>query len=252
MSTKYNFKGRRVVVTGGGRGLGLGIVKHFIDAEASVIAIDYDAALLEKLKNDFPAVETHQVDLSDWEGTRNVIQSIDVIHHLVNNAGTGRPSEKFLDIQSNSIDQIFHLNFKSMVNVSQVVSRSMIENKIEGGTICNVSSISDVVAVGGLAVYSCSKAAVTMLTKCMALELGEYGIRVNCIRPAMVRTELVGTLSGNQSETLQNVLKANSRKIINRLAEVSEVGDAVLFLSSSASSMTTGSDVTLDGGMLTC
>ncbi|CAL8089288.1 unnamed protein product [Orchesella dallaii] len=252
MSTKYNFKGRRVLVTGGGRGLGLGIVKQFLEAEASVIAIDYDAGLLEKLENDFPSVKTYQVDLSDWETTRNVIQSIGVVHHLVNNAGTGRPPEKFLEVQPNSIDQIFNLNFKSMVNVSQVVSRNMIENKVESGTIVNVSSISDVIAVGGLAVYSCSKAAVTMLTKCMALELGEYGIRVNCIRPAMVRTEVVGNLAGNQSEVLQNVLKANSRKILNRLTEVSEVGDAVLFLSSSASSMTTGSDVTLDGGLLAC
>lgn len=128
----------------------------------------------------------------------------------------------------------------------------MIENKVEGGTIVNISSISDVVSVPGLCTYGCSKAALTSLTRCMAVELGEYGIRVNCVRPAMVRTEQVGTLAGNQNQVLQNVMKANSRKILNRLVEVSEVGDAVLFLSSSASGMTTGSDIVLDGGMLAC
>lgn len=108
------------------------------------------------------------------------------------------------------------------------------------------------VAVAGLCTYGCSKAAVTSLTKCMALELGEYGIRVNSIRPCMVRTENVGSVAGNKSEVFQNVLKANSRKVLNRMVEVSEIGDAVLFLSSVNSGMTTGSDILLDGGMLAC
>lgn len=91
-----------------------------------------------------------------------------------------------------------------------------------------------------------------MLTKCMAVELGECGIRVNCIRPCMVRTEQIGALAGNQSQVFQNVLKANSRKPLGRMVEVEEVAEAVLYLSSGASGMTTGSDILLDGGMLAC
>src|SRR5689334_22669101 len=97
-----------------------------------------------------------------------------------------------------------------MLNVTQTVSKMMIDSKLEKATIVNISSISDSVACPGLAMYSCSKAAVTMLTKASALELGPYGIRVNCVRPAMVQTEAVGRIAGN-SKVLEAVKKINER-----------------------------------------
>lgn len=109
-----------------------------------------------------------------------------------------------------------------MVNVTQVVAEGMIESKVENGTIVNMSSISDSVAVPGMALYSASKAAVTMLTKSCALELAPHSIRVNCVRPAMVRTEQVGRLAGSNA-VLEQAIKINERRVIPRMVEMDEV-----------------------------
>lgn len=76
-----------------------------MEAGATVVVIDYDAVLLETVKESHPSVETHQVDLSNWEETKKILENVGCVHHLVNNAGIGRPAEKFLDMKPDSIDQ---------------------------------------------------------------------------------------------------------------------------------------------------
>lgn len=90
----------------------MGIVKKFLEASASVVVVDFDAELLKTLRETHPSIETHQVNLADWKGTTEVVQSIGCIHHLVNNAGIGRPAEKFLDIKPDSVDQ-YELQFEN-------------------------------------------------------------------------------------------------------------------------------------------
>jgi 3-oxoacyl-[acyl-carrier protein] reductase len=90
-----------------------------------------------------------------------------------------------------------------------------------------------------------------MLTKCMALELAEHGIRVNCVRPAQVKTDHVGRVGQAVTRISEDIKAVNDRKLINRLIEMKEVADAVMFLSSTASTAVNGSDILLDGGLFT-
>lgn len=87
--------------------MGLGIVKKFLGSGASVVVLDFDANLMENLKKEYPSIETHQVNLTDWEGTVKVLENVGTVHHVVNNAGIGRPPETFLEIKPESVDQYF-------------------------------------------------------------------------------------------------------------------------------------------------
>lgn len=151
--------------------------------------------------------------------------------------------------------RVFSVNVKAVINMTQIFAEGVKREKLENASIVNISSISDEVAVPGLAMYSCSKAALTMLTKCSALELAPLGIRVNAVRPARVqkaeaqRGSLTG--QGQQSELVKAVLKINERSVINRPVEMEEVADCVLFLSSNWARSITGSSFLLDGGIFT-
>lgn len=244
------FAGRRVLVTGAGKGLGYAIVKKFYEHGASVFALDKNKKSLEILKDEFPNVTIVTVDLRDWDETRRLVRAIAPIDHLVNNAAISGTSF-FEEVSPEQIDELFNVNFKAVINVSQSVVKGLVTaGKTQGATIVNISSVFDTTPSKGISVYSCTKSAILMLTKSMALELGDHGIRVNCISPAP--TVMVKEMFVSQNpQIIQETQKVLDRQVIKRPVQPSEAADIVLFLSSTASAMTTGSSIPVDGGIFT-
>ncbi|RZF46194.1 hypothetical protein LSTR_LSTR011548 [Laodelphax striatellus] len=190
-----NFNGKQFLVTGAGKGIGFSVAKRLSDAGAQVIALSRTEADLKKLKQEAPNVEPICIDVSDWTKTREIINQLPAVDGLVNNA----------DFQKLIFYRIFNINVKAIVNISQVIAKQMIE-KGRAGSIVNVSSQASQAALTDHAIYGSSKAAVDMLTKVMALELGPHNIRVNAVNPTVTMTDMarVGWSEPNKAQAMRD------------------------------------------------
>ena len=223
--------GKRVLVTGAERGIGRSIALGVAACGGHVIALSLNQAHLDTLKAECPSVETVACDLTDWEATRAAVEALGPVHCLVNNAGVGGFSP-FLEITPAEIDSIFAVNLKAVINVSQVVARGMVARG-EGGAIVNISSVLARKPVEGFSIYCVSKAALNHLMRVMTLELGPHGIRVNCVNPTVVKTEM-GKKIISDPAMVEPWLKATP---LGRFAEIEEVVNTVLFLLSDQASL---------------
>jgi len=159
------FAGKRILVTGAGKGLGYAIVKRFYESGATVFALDKNKKALDELKTEFPGLSIILVDLRDWDETRRLVKTVAPIDHLVNNAAITQTSY-FEEVAPEQIDELFGVNVKAVVNVSQVVVKGLKEAaRTHGATIVNVSSVFDAIPSKGICMYSSTKAALLMLTK---------------------------------------------------------------------------------------
>lgn len=247
MALTISFAGKRILVTGGGGGLGKAVAKKLYDDGATVFAVDKQQSLLDELKKECPKITTVTLDLTNFEETKKVVESFLPLHHLVNNAGiSGKQS--FLDIDVKTLKNVFDVNLNSYVVVGQTVAKGMIKHKIEG-SIVNVASVTCVRPYPTIGSYCCSKAAVAMLTKIMALELGEHNIRVNAISPAAIDTPMLAPPPEmTQEEIKGRIAFALERNIIKRFIKPQEAADLILFLLSPTASMITGENVFIDAG----
>ncbi|XP_004925887.1 L-xylulose reductase-like [Bombyx mandarina] len=241
---EISFKGKRILVTGAGQGIGRGIAIELWRAGANIVALSRTRSHLESLQSEYPSIDIVDVDIGDWEKTRKVVESLGHFDALVNNAAVA-VCEPFLDCSPSNFDKTFDVNVKAVLNISQVVARKMIENKTHGA-IVNISSQASKAALKDHTIYSASKAALDALTRAMALELGPYGIRVNAINPTVIMTEMAKV-------GWSDPIKANemlSKIPLGRFGEISEVVNAVVFLLSERSSMINGVELPIDGGFL--
>ncbi|VVD05647.1 unnamed protein product [Leptidea sinapis] len=134
----YSFKGKRILVTGAGQGIGRGIAVELWRAGANIVALSRTRSHLEALQSEYPSIDIVDVDVSDWEKTRTAIESLGTFDALVNNAAIAI-CEPFLTSSSSNFDRTFDVNVKAVLNISQIVAKKMIENKIHG-SIVNISS----------------------------------------------------------------------------------------------------------------
>ncbi|KAH9512978.1 hypothetical protein Btru_035520 [Bulinus truncatus] len=174
---EINFSGKRALVTGAGKGIGRAIAIKLSICGANTVAISRTQADLNSLKAEFPSIETHVVDLSNWSSARKTIEALGHFDLLVNNAGVSRIAP-FVEVPEEDFDYVFNTNFKALFCVSQVVAKSMIEKK-SGGAIVNLSSAASTQGIKNHAVYCSTKGAVDSLTTVMALELGPH--KIACI-----------------------------------------------------------------------
>ncbi|XP_076247404.1 L-xylulose reductase [Calliopsis andreniformis] len=241
-----SFEGKRILVTGAGQGIGKDLALRLSKYKGQVIALSKTQENLDKLCAEDPTIQTVCVDIRDWEATKKAVQSVLPIDLLVNNAAIAilRP---FFYATEQDFDTSFNINVKAMMNISQVVAKDMIDRKV-AGSIVNVSSQASMAALKDHTVYCSSKAAVDMLTKMMALELGPHNIRVNTVNPTVIMTEM-GRLGWSDPEKAQTML---SKIPMGRFGEVHEVVDAIVFLLSDRSSMINGIMLPVDGGFLAC
>lgn len=236
--------GLRALVTGAGKGIGRSTVKALHAAGVQVVSVSRTQSDLDSLVLECPGVEPVCVDLADWEATERALGSVGPVDLLVNNAGVAI-LHPFLEITKEAIDTSFDVNLRAIIQVSQIAARSMIARGVPG-SIVNVSSQASQRAIVNSSVYCSTKSAVDMLTKVMAVELGPHKIRVNAVNPTVVMTAM-GRAHWSDPQKAKTML---DRIPLGRFAEESNVVDAILFLLSDRSGMTTGATVPVDGGFL--
>ena len=238
-----------VIVTGGSRGLGLGIARKLVAAGYQVVAIarreseQLACAMRPKEPGQRTSLYFKTFDLEDTSGIPNLIKELrkefGSIHGLVNNAGLGT-SGILGTMHDSQIERLVRLNTVSSIILTKYVLRSMMADG--GGRIVNVASIVGVTGYSGLSVYSATKASMIGFTRSLAREVGPLGINVNAVAPGFLDTEMTDSLTGPQREQIAR------RSALQRLAEVDDVANAVEFLLSDKSRNITGTVLTVDAG----
>jgi 3-oxoacyl-[acyl-carrier protein] reductase len=239
---------RVVIVTGGSRGLGAGIVQSYLDTGDLVATCARSRTdQVDKWLGD-PATRDrllfHEVDLSDRAATaafvKDVFDQWGRIDVLVNNAGVARDGVLGLT-SDDDIDAVIDLNLKGTLQITKLVSRRMLARG--RGNIINISSIVGLSGYRGLSVYSATKAAMDGLTRALARELGSRGIIVNSVAPGYLRTEMSHGLDEAQ---LGQIVR---RTPAGRLGEPADVARLVQFLTAPENDYLTGQVIVIDGGL---
>ncbi len=249
---QFDLSGKVGIVTGGGRGIGRAISLGLARAGASVTVASRTQNEIEAVAGEIrgPGGKALSVvtDLTINEQIENLVQTtvkefgrIDI---LVNNAARSF-LRGLLDLREDGWDKIFDTNVKAAWLLSRSVARKMIEQK--GGCIINITTVGAEKAEMGMAAYGCSKAALKMLTRCMAREWASYGIRVNAVGPTLTRTDFSKPIWSNP-EVVKHVASAIP---MGRIAEPEEIVGSVLFLASDEAKFITGHSIYVDGGTLT-
>ena len=237
---------RVVIVTGGSRGLGAGIVAAYLEAGDKVAACARSITPeVEAWQAEFPDRFLFvPADLSSSEDAKNFVEAVMAewgrIDVLINNAGVAR--DGILGMATDEdIDVVVDLNIKGTLYMSRLVSRRMLARR--SGTIVNISSIVGRSGYRGLGVYSATKAALDGLTRALARELGSRGITVNGIAPGYLRTEMSHGLDPDQ---LNQIVR---RTPAGRLGEPDDIARVCLFLTDPRNSYLTGQVLVVDGGL---
>jgi NAD(P)-dependent dehydrogenase (short-subunit alcohol dehydrogenase family) len=242
----FRLDGKRALVTGGGRGIGLAAASALAQAGAEVTLLARTAAEIEAAAQAITArgdkAAALQLDVTDLDAVRRIIAAAEPFDVLVNNAGTNRP-DALMEVKVEDFDAIFALNVRAAFFMAQAVARRLIEAKIPG-SIINVSSQMGHVGAARRTVYCASKHAMEGFTKAMAIELAPHNIRVNSLGPTFLETPMTRPFFENKAFRDEVLSKIK----LGRLGQLEELTGAILFLASDASSLMTGSALVLDGG----
>ena len=239
-------EGKRALVTGGARGIGLAIAKSLLELKATVYIADCNKEALNKaVMESGNKLIPLEIDVSKWDDTRNVVKNILPIHLLVNNAAT-LFVETVLEAAEEHYLKTMNTNLKSGINLTQFIARDLIHRNLPGSVV-NISSQCSTRVIKDYLFYNCSKAAIDIATKCFALELGPKNIRVNAVNPTLTRTENARWV-WDYPERLDPFLE---RVPLAKIAETKDIANAVNFLLSDDSAMITGHCLYVDGGFTT-
>jgi 3-oxoacyl-[acyl-carrier protein] reductase len=238
-----------IVVTGGTRGIGLGIARKLATAGHQVIAVarrsnkTFDAASEQSRRMGAGSLLFRAADLADIASLPALVKELrkefGSVYGLINNAGIGT-SGLLANMRDTQIEQLIRLNLLSPITLSKYVVRSMMADG--DGRIVNIASIVAFTGFGGLAAYAASKAALVGFTRSLAREVGSLGITVNAVAPGFVETELTHGLTSAQREQIVR------RSALRRLAEVEDVANSVAFLLGDGARNVTGTVMTVDAG----
>jgi len=246
-----SLKGRTVLVTGGGSGIGESIVEHFAAQGSKVGFIDIkekeSKALVTRLKRKRQVVRFEHCDLTDIPALQQAIKSVrkalGPITVLVNNAAHDE-RHKLEEVTSEYFDDRIKVNLKHQLFTIQAVVGDM--KKARNGSIVNMGSTSWMVAYGGLPVYAAAKAGVVGITRGLAHELGQHNIRINSIAPGWIMTKRQKELWVTP-EAIEQLMKD---QCLQRTLDPAEIARAVLFYASDDASACTNQSVVFDGGWL--
>ncbi len=238
-----DFSGRRVIVTGAGKGIGRATASLLAAAGAKIIALSRSAEDLASLEAEI-GCRTIAVDLADAAATRAAAEQAMPADLLVNCAGTTE-LDAFLDLSVETFDHIMAVNCRAPMIVAQVYARQMIQRGAKGA-IVNVSSIAAFIGFADHAAYCASKGAIDGLTRVMANELGRQGIRVNGVHPVVTLTPMAVKAWSDPAKA-EPIVK---RIPVGRFVEPAEVATVIAFLLSDAAAMVNGIEMPVDGGFL--
>lgn len=242
----FRLDGRRALVTGASSGIGLACAVALAEAGAYVTLAARNREKLEQLAVQMSAqgmeVDILSVDVTDVVATEQAIQSSGVFDVLVNSAGLARHGPA-IETSQEDFDAVSNANIKGAYFLTRAVAKGLLSAG-RTGSLINISS--QMAHVGGIdrAVYCASKHAVDGFTKAMAIEWGQYGIRVNTICPTFIRTALTESTFNNpeRRKWIESKIK------LGRVGEVQDIMGPVVFLASDASALITGAALMVDGG----
>ncbi|PZE78461.1 SDR family NAD(P)-dependent oxidoreductase [Curtobacterium sp. MCBD17_019] len=248
--TTEPLRGSVALVTAASRGIGraiaLDLAGHGADVALGVRDPDAASPLADEIRALGRRVVTVAMDVTDLAGCRTavdqVVEELGTIDVLVNNAG-GSIVEDAFDVTEEHFDAVWSLTTKSTFFISQYVARHM--RTVGRGSIVNIASQAGLVALPGESSYCTSKAAVIHLTKCLAVEWGRYGIRVNAVAPTFVETD--GTAPALSDEAFRDDT-VERIAALHRIGQPHEVAAAVTFLAGEGASLITGTALPIDGG----
>src|ERR1700686_4444106 len=262
----FELHGRKALVTGGARGLGAGMAEALARAGAAVAIADIREDIGKATCNALAQsgvtarfVPLNVTDEASWEAAiARTIDELDGLDIVVNNAGI-EISELVIDLNPQNVLRMLEVNVLGTALGIKHAFRAMRPGGAagKGGAVINVSSVAATIAFPGIAGYSATKSAVDRLTRVAAMETGTlgYGVRVNCIYPGLVPTEMgmkraadvvAAGLFASPEAAVGAIIEQTPA---GRLGEVSDMADAVVFLCSDAARFITGAGLPVDGGM---
>jgi len=251
MEVQRMLKGKVAIVTGGTRGIGLAVVKKFLDNGVVVVLCGSREETVNKalaeIKSERPEAQAEGAwpDLTSLAEVQkmasDVYEKYGKIDILVNNAGISA-RDSIYQYTEEEFDKIMNLNIKAVFNCTRAVVGYMKEQK--GGSVINTSSVVSIYGQPAGCGYPASKFAVKGLTKSLARELGADNIRVNAVAPGVTRTDMVAALPKEMVDRLAAGIP------LGRVGEPEEVADAFLFLASNMASYITGEILSVDGAVV--
>lgn len=238
------------IVTGAGGGFGEGIAQLYVQEGAKVVIADIRADAAAAVAKRLGAhASAFTCDVSKGQSVQalvdHTVKAFGIPHIVVNNAGVTHLNRPMLEVTEEEFDRVYDINVKSIFHMAHAVVPLMRQNK--GGVILNVGSTAGIRPRPGLTWYNGSKAAVNILSKSMAVELGPDNIRVNAICPVMGETGMFTQFMG-MSDTPENRAKFLGSIPLGRFSLPSDVAAAALFLASPEAAFFTGIELPVDGG----
>ncbi len=242
----FRLDGKRALVTGAGRGIGLAAASALADAGAHVTLAARTASEIEEVAEAIRArgqqAEALTLDVTDIAAVRSALGQRAPFQVLVNNAGMNRPAP-LIDVKVEDFDAIMGLNVRAAFFMAQTVAKRLVDEELSG-SIINISSQMGHVGAARRTVYCASKHAMEGFTKAMAIELAPHNIRVNSLGPTFLETPMTKPFFENKAFRDEVLSKIK----LGRLGQLEELTGAIVFLASNASSLMTGSALVLDGG----
>ena len=249
----FRLNKKTAIVSGGSKGIGKAIALKYAQAGADVVICsrrkeNLESAVIEAESNGFSLIPI-ECNTSNFDSIQSVVDltmdKFGKVDILVNNAATNPYYGPILNSEDSHWDKIFDVNVKGYFNFAKACSNSMIQNNY--GKIINVASIAAKTPLEGLGVYNISKAAVVMLTKVLAKELGQHNIQINTLAPGLIKTDFSKALWENE-DTYNKIVKSIPQ---GKMGTPEDISGMALYLASDASDFITGSIFTVDGGITT-
>ena len=240
-----DLKNINIILTGATGGIGSAILEKLHSTNANIIATGTNQDKLTKIKEKFDSVITKKFDILDHSSIEKFIdqcneQFDNKIDILINNAGITLDNLT-IRMKDEEWNKVINLNLTSTFMLTKNTIKKMLKNK--NGKIINITSVVGHTGNIGQANYAASKAGVIGMSKSLALEYGKKNIKINCISPGFIKSEMTDKISDNFKQNLQGKIA------LERFGDTEDVANAVLFLSSELSNYITGETIHVNGGM---
>ena len=240
-----DLKNQNIILTGATGVLGGSILAKLNQANANIIATGTNQTKLDILKNKFKNIKIKKFDVSNHSSIEEFINECNIIFDnkiniLINNAGITLDNLT-IRMKDEEWNRVINLNLTSSFFLSKYTIKKMLKNK--DGKIINITSIVGHTGNIGQANYAASKAGLIGMSKSLALEYGKKNIKINCVSPGFIKSEMTEKISDNFKKILQDKIS------LERFGLPEDVANAVLFLSSNLSDYITGETIHVNGGM---